>query len=342
MTGGSQGGYMQRREFITLVGGAVATWPLAAWAQNTNKAPRRIAFFPDLNPVPLEYWRADMRVLGWIEGQDFIVLPSGIESGSRSPSSEDAQRVVANKPDLIFTVSTNYALAAQRATGSIPIVMLTSGYPVEAGAVDSLAKPGRNVTGNTIYAETGVLGKLLQLLREAKPDIKRVGILWTYVIPAFPKEEIEPAYAELNSAARSLNLELHIVEVANSDQVQAALAEIDEWKPGGLLLTSFFTGKAMSVVTQFAVDKGLPTIVDLDVWIRIALPHPLLCYGPIFRELVQSAVASGDKILRGSSPGDLPIQRPRRFELIVSLKTAKAIGLDLPPVLVARADRVID
>jgi len=153
---------------------------------------------------------------------------------------EAAQRVVANKPDLIFTASTAYALAAQRATGSIPIVMLTSGYPVEAGAADSLAKPGRNVTGNAIYTETGVWGKMLQLLREAKPDIKRVGILWTYVIPAFPKEEIEPAYAELNSAARSLNLELHIVEVANSDQPQAALAEIDEWKPGGLLLTSFF------------------------------------------------------------------------------------------------------
>ena len=183
---------------------------------------------------------------------------------------------------------------------------------------------------------------MLQLLREAKPDIKRVGILWTYVIPAFPKEEIEPGYAELNSAARSLNLELHIVEVANSDQVQAALAEIDEWKPGGLLLTSFFTGKAMSVVTQFAVDKGLPTIVDLDAWIRIALPHPLLCYGPIYRELMQNAVASVDKILRGASPGDLPIQRPSRFELVVSLKTAKAIGLDLPPILLAQADRVIE
>ena len=342
MTGGSQGGYMQRREFITLVGGAAATWPLAARAQNTNKAPRRIAFLPDVYPATLEAWRADMRVLGWIEGQDFIVMQSGIEIGSRSPLDEAAQRVVANKPDLIFTTTTAYALTLQRATGSIPIVMLTSGYPVEAGAADSLAKPGRNVTGNAIYTETGVWGKMLQLLREAKPDIKRVGILWTYVIPAFPKEEIEPGYAELNSAARSLNLELHIVEVANSDQVQAALAEIDEWKPGGLLLTSFFTGKAMSVVTQFAVDKGLPTIVDLDVWIRIALPHPLLCYGPIFRELVQSAVASVDKILRGSSPGDLPIQRPRRFELIVSLKTAKAIGLDLPPVLVAQADRVIE
>src|SRR5258705_13025821 len=122
---------MKRRELITLVGGAAATWPMLAGAQNTNKAPRRIAFFPDLNPVALEYWRADMRVLGWVEGQDFIVLPSGIEDQSRSPSNEDAQRVVANKPDLIFTVATNYALPAQRATGSIPIGSLPSGYPVE-------------------------------------------------------------------------------------------------------------------------------------------------------------------------------------------------------------------
>ena len=109
---------MRRREFIGLVGSAAAAWPMLAQAQNTNKAPRRIAFFPDLNPVALEYWQADMRVLGWIEGQDFIVLPSGIEYGSRNPSNEDAQRVVANKPDLIFTVSTNYALAAHRATGN--------------------------------------------------------------------------------------------------------------------------------------------------------------------------------------------------------------------------------
>jgi putative ABC transport system substrate-binding protein len=332
---------MRRREFVRLVGGAVATWPLAARAQNTNKAPRRIAFFPDLTPVTLEYWRADMRALGWIEGQDFIVLPSGIEWGSRGASSEGAQHVVADKPDLIFVATSAYALAAQRATGPIPIVMLNSGYPVEAGVVDSLAKPGRNVTGNTTYAETGVWGKLLQLLHEAKPDIKRVGILWTYVIPAFPKEEVEPCYAELNSAARSLNLELHIVEVANSDQVQAALAEIDEWNPGGLLLTSFLSYKARSVVGQFAVDKGLPTIADYD-WTRLAQPYPLLTYGPKYRELVQTAVAFVDKILRGSRPGDLPIQRPSRFELIVNLKTAKAIGLELPPTLLAQADQLIE
>jgi putative tryptophan/tyrosine transport system substrate-binding protein len=330
---------MKRREFIGLVGGAAAAWPLASRAQNNNKAPKRIAFFPDLHQVALEYWQADMRVVGWIDGQDFIVLPSGIEAGSRN--SEDAQRVVANKPDLIFVASTNYALAAQRATGSIPIVMLTSGYPVEAGVADSLAKPGRNVTGNSIYAEYGVWGKLLQLLLEAKPNIKRVGILWTYVVPAFPKEEIEPGYAELNSAARLFNLELHIVEVANSDQVQAALAEIDERNPGGLLLTSRFSFKARSVVGQFALDKGLPSIADFD-WTRLAEPYPLLSYGPVYRELVRTAVASVDKILRGASPGDLPIQRPSGFELVVSLKTAKAIGLDLPPALLVRADRVIE
>jgi putative ABC transport system substrate-binding protein len=310
-----------------------------AWAQNTNKVPKRIAFIPDLVPATLEIWRAEMRILGWTEGQDFIVMQSGIEAGSRNVG-EAVRRVVANKPDLICTASTTFALAAQHATGSIPIVMTTSGYPVEAGVADSLAKPGRNVTGNSIYAETGVWGKMLQLLREVKPDIERVGVLWTYVIPAFPKEEIEPCYAELNSAARSLNLELHIFEVANSDQLQAALAEIAEWKPGGLLLTSFLNSKARSVVAQFSLDKGLPTITDID-W-SFTQPYPLLCYGAVYRELVQNAAASVDKILRGTSPGDLPIRRPSRFELIVSLKTAKAIGLDLPPTLLAQADRVIE
>lgn len=332
---------MQRREFIRFIAGATFATPLCAHAQNTNNNPKRIAFLPDLVPVTLDDWRADMLTLGWTEGQDFIVLPSGIDLGSASQGAA-AQRVVANKPDLIFTATTANALALQRASGSIPIVMLYSGYPVEAGAADSLAKPGRNVTGNAIYAETGVWGKMLQLLREAKPEIERVAILWTYVIPAFPKEEIEPCFADLNNAARSLGLTLRIVEVANPDQVQAALAEIEEWKPGGLLLTSSITSKAMSVVAQFAVDKRLPTIIDFDWTLFLAPPHPLLCYGPVYRELVRNAAASVDKILRGASPADLPIQRPSRFELIVNQKTAKAIGIDLPPVLIAQAARVIE
>jgi putative ABC transport system substrate-binding protein len=254
----------------------------------------------------------------------------------------DAQRVVASKPDLIFTMTTANALALQRATPSIPIVMLYSGYPVEAGAADSLAKPGRNVTGNAIYAETGVWGKMLQLLREAKPDIERVAVVWTYVIPAFPKEEIEPCFADLNSAARSLGLKLRIVEVAKGEQVQTALAEVQEWKPGGLLLTSSITSDAMSVVAQFAVEKRLPTMIDFDWTPFLAPPHPLLGYGPVYRDLVRSAAASVDKILRGASPANVPIERPSRFELVVNQKTAKAIGLDLPAALIAQAATVIE
>jgi putative ABC transport system substrate-binding protein len=329
---------MKRREFIRMVGGAAATWPLAARAYTTEKAPKRIAFFPDLPLRILDEWRADMRVLGWIDERDYVVMQSGFEPGSPSPLNEAAQRLVANQPDLICTRADSFALAAQRATGSIPIVMLVSGYPVEAGLADSLAKPGRNVTGNSMYAEMGVWGKMLQLLREVNPAIKRVGFLATYLPPAFPKEEIEIGNAEINSAARTLELDIRFFEVASSDQVRTVLAEIDEWKPEGLQLTSGFLSK---LVTQFAVDKKLLTVADWD-WTPAVSPHPLLCYAPPYRELVQSAAASIDKIWRGANPSELPIQRPRRFELIVSLKTANAIGLTLPAAVLALADRVIE
>jgi putative tryptophan/tyrosine transport system substrate-binding protein len=319
---------MKRRDVIALFAGAALSTPLIVHAQNTNKAPKRIAFLPDLVPVTLADWRADMRDLGWTEGRKFIVIQSGIEHGSFIPD-EAAQRIVANKPDLIFTVSTASALAAQRATGSIPIVMLVSGYPVEAGIADSLAKPGRNATGNAIYASTGVWGKMLQLLREVKPDIEQVGVLWTYVMPAFPKEEIEPCYAELNSAARSLDLKLHIMEAANTDQVKAALTEIEARKTQGLMLTSFIAPQAMPVVTQFAVEKGLPTVIDFDWTPFLAPPRPLLSYAPVYRELVRSA-----------SPSDMPILQPSRFELVVDLVTANSMGLSIPQGLLFRADKV--
>ena len=158
---------MKRREFIRLFAGASFATPLGVHAQVTKQNPKRIAFLPDLVPLTLDDWRADMRALGWTEGKDFIIMPSGVDPGSTSQVVA-AQRVVANKPDLIFTMTTANTLAVQRATGSIPIVMLYSGYPIEAGMADSLAKPGRNVTGNAIYAETGVWGKCCSC--SAKPS----------------------------------------------------------------------------------------------------------------------------------------------------------------------------
>ncbi len=330
---------MMRREFITLIGG-VASWPLVARAQNSTKI-FRIAVFPDFIPQVAVWFSAEMSSHGWIEGRDLIIEQFGSKL-SDLQLDEAAPRVVASKPDLIVTISTAHALALQRATRSIPIVMLSSGYPVEAGVADSLSKPGRNVTGNALYAATGVWGKMLQLIRDAKPNIERVGVLWTYVVPAFPKEEIDPCFAELEKGARSFGLKLHIVEVSNSNPLQAALANIESGKPDGLVLTSLFAPDALSIVTQFAVHKGLPTIIDFD-WAPYGVsPLPLMSYGPVFRGLVLRAAAATNQILRGSKPGDIPIQNPDRFEMVVNLKTARAIDLSLPESLLLRADKVTD
>jgi putative ABC transport system substrate-binding protein len=330
---------MRRREFMGLIG-AAATWPLSAGAQNSTKS-FRIAVFPDFVPPIADWFSAEMHDLGWTEGRDLIIEQFGSKL-SDLLLDEAASRVVAGKPDLIVTISTAHALALQRVTKSIPIVMLSSGYPVEAGVADSLSKPGRNVTGNALYAATGVWGKMLQLLHDAKPTVERVGVLWTYVVPAFPKEEIDPCFAELKRAAYSFGLNIHIVEVSNTKSLKPALAEIETGKPDGLVLTSLFTPDALTVATQFAVDKGLPTIIDFD-WAPYGVsPLPLLSYGPVFRGLVLRAAAAANKILRGSKPGDIPIQNPDRFEMVVNLKTAQAIGLSLPEGFLLRADKVTE
>lgn len=330
---------MQRRAFIGAVCSA-AVLPLSALAQNSAKA-LRIGVFPDFDPQVAVWFSLEMKNRGWTEGRDLVIEQFGSRVNDLELG-EASRRLVAGKPDLIVTISTAHALALQRATGTIPIVMMSSGYPVEAGVADSLSRPGRNATGNALYAATGVWGKMLQALHDAKPNIERVGVLWTYVTPAFPTAEIEPCYAELERGARAFGLKLHIVELRKPENLQDALAEIEASRPDGLLLTSLFTPSNLSIVTQFAVEKRLPTIIDFD-WTPFGVsPLPLLSYGPAFRDLVVRAAASVDKILRGANPGTVPIQNPDRFEMIVNLKTAQAIGLSLPERLLSRADKVSD
>jgi len=185
-------------------------------------------------------------------------------------------------------------------------------------------------------------GKLLQLLWEVKPSVNRVSVLWTYVPPQFPREEIDPCYAELRDAAGSLGLTLNIVEAASSDQVAGALAEIDAEQPDALLITGGVAVKLRPTVIEFAVKRRLPTITD-GVWVVEIQPyHPLLGYGGLWPDLTRIAVNYVDRILKGAKPGELPIQQPSRFELAVNLKTARAIGLTVPPSLLARADKVIE
>jgi putative ABC transport system substrate-binding protein len=282
-----------------------------------------------------------MREFNWVEGSNFAIVRSDMQTGSWD-FGDAATRVVSKHPDLILVTNSATARAAHRATRSIPIVMFTSGYPVEAGLAESLARPGKNVTGNSLYAGTGVWGKLLQLLTEVKPSIKRVTALWTYVPPSFAAhEEVAMAYKELHSAEQSLGLKLDIIE-ATADQISEALLRIGSEQPDALLLTSWLSLDMKKAVIQFAAMRRIPNISDYSWESGPADFHPLISYSPVARALMHSAVAYIDKILRGASPGELPIQLPAKFEMVINQRLANAIGLTIPEGLMFRADRVLD
>ena len=299
----------------------------------------RIGVVPDFDEPFGGWFYEAMRDLGWVKGRDFVVTETGVPFGHQIEPA--AKRMVLAAPDLIFTVNTAYALAVHRLTKTIPVVMWTSGYPVEVGLAESLGRPGKNVTGNTNYAGTGVWGKLLELLREVKPSARRVGVLWDYVPPAHPREEVEQPHRELRSAARQLDLAIHIVEVVHPDQARAAMAAVDMERPDALVVT---TGtplfRIQASVMEFAVARRLPTIVDFP-WRPAVQPQPLLAFSPSARDLIRRAAGYVDRIAKGARAGDLPIQQPAKFELLINLKTAAAIRLTVPQSLLIRADHIV-
>ena len=333
---------MNRRETVLallFLSGLARTLPLVA-QERTEGHPFRIGFAVNLTPAGREATQELMGEFGWKYGRDYTFIESGVPYG---PAIEEAaRRIVAEKPDLIFVATTAFAVAVQRLTSTIPIVMYTSGYPVAAGVALSLARPGKNVTGSTVYAGTGIWGKLLQLLSEVKPGVKRIGLLWDYLPPAFPREEIDFGLGELRDNVRSLGLATHIAEVTRPEQVTAALAALDSWRAEALLVTSGpVMFPEMSRIMKFAIGKRLPTITDSN-WQYPVEPRPLLAYGPPISVLRRQAVGYIDKILRGAKPSELPIQQPAKFELVVNMKTAKALGLTIPQSILLRADQVIE
>lgn len=334
---------MNRRDILlSLLALGAAARPICVRAQAQRAAkPFRIGFLPEFGDEYNKGIADAMRDLGWAEGTDYTVVRLGLQFRTDQIDSA-ASRMVAEKPDLILVVSTAYAIAVHHLSSAIPIVMLASGYPVEAGIADSLARPGKNVTGNTAYAGTGIWGKLVQLLQETKPSVKRIGVLWDYVPPAFPRQEIEPCYQELRQATRVLGLSAHIVEVAGPDHVTAALTAIGAERPDALFIT---TGaglwQAQQRVMQFAVERRLPTITDWR-WFASVEPYPLIVYAPRQVALIRQAASYIVRLLKqGAKAANLPIQQPATFELVVNLKTARAIGLTLPPSFLVRADEVI-
>lgn len=334
---------MNRRDTLAalLALGAVAG-PLRAGAQAQWAGKSyRIGLLPDIGAVRRKQFVDAMREAGWSEGREFAIVNSEFKYGPQIEAA--ATRIVAAKPDLILATTEAYAAAAHRLTKTIPIVMWVSGYPIERGVAMSLARPGKNVTGSANYAGTGVWGKLLELLRDAKPGIKRIGVLWDYLPPAFQAEVVESVQLELRQdVARALDVAVHIVEVKAPDLAPAAMSEIYAGSPDALLATAGpIIGPVRSSVMQFAFEKRLPTISDAP-WPQIEL-QPLLTYSASPVILMRQAAAYVIRILRdGAKPGDLPIQQPAKFELVVNLKTAKAIGLTLPQSILVRADEVIE
>ena len=334
---------MKRRDavLVPLALGATSL-PICAVAQAaTGGKPYRIAMMPEFGrgqELLLKAFVDALRGVGRIEGRDFTMI--GMPPGSDIDLT--VKRLVEEGPDLIFAANTRYVMAARRVTRSIPIVMWEGGFPVEAGYADSLAKPGQNVTGVSEYAGTRLFGKYLQLLQEAKPNIKRIGVLWPHAPPAFPREEIDPCYVEFREAAGRLGVEVRILETATPEQVDAALDIVVAERIGGLMVKfGFPTGSRARKIMELAVQKRMPVLSDWR-YPPAFEPKPLLSYGPRGTDLIHQAATYVDRILwGGTKPGDLPIQQPARFELAVSLPTAILLGLTLPQSLLLRADEVI-
>jgi putative ABC transport system substrate-binding protein len=343
---------MNRRRVIAsiVLGLASASSRLLAQAE---RRPFRIGLLPELSGEHRQLFVAALEEQRWLKERDFVLVdpePARIRtrmvpSASRRASEDPAaltRLLVDQKPDLILATSTAYALAVRRLSVDLPVVMWTSGYPVEAGVAERLARPGKNVTGNSIYAGTGMWGKLVELLHEAKPAIRRVAVLWDYVPPAFVREEIVPAHDELRQAAAKLHLALQIIEVSGKEQTESALSTLARDKVDGLVVTSGWgLSQLRAQVMRFATERHIPVIADFR-WPAAVEPYPLLVYGASQSELMRNAAQYTVRIGNGASAAELPIRQPTIFELLVNLKTAAALKLQVPQLLRLRAQELIE
>jgi putative ABC transport system substrate-binding protein len=277
-------------------------------------------------------FREGLRDLGYVDGQNIAVIPRWADTAQRL--SDLAAELVRNNVDVIVTQGTPAAQAAKRATSTIPIVMATSGDPVAVGLVASLARPGGNVTGNTILAPD-LNGKRLELIKELVPGISRIAVLSN---PTNPITAVDIKTAE--AAARSLGISLHILEVRGRDDFDRAFQAAKELRAAALLVFAdpFILANRTRVAT-LAVKNRLPAVFGIS---GFAEAGGLADYGPDLAAMFRRAAIYTDKILKGAKPADLPVEQPTRLELVINTATAKLLGVPIPQSVLLRADRLID
>ena len=325
---------MRRREFITGIAGFAAAWPPAASAQQAGRG-YKIGF---LNPSgrvapPTVAFLDELRLNGFVEGQNLEIIPRGFDLRS-DQAAELAVSIVKAAPDAIYSGGEVATRAVQAATTTLPIIAVSSDMVAEK-LVTSLARPGGNTTGVSILAPE-LDSKRLDILIEAVPTVRRVAIL--------ADAKITPAQhlRSLHDAAQAHGIELSVFAVAKPDDIAPAMEQAKAAGAGALnVLASPLFGAYpnRAVVVGYPVRLHLPAIYE---WPEIAEEGGLLAYGPRFTGIFRQAAQLATKVLRGAKPSDIPVEQPTRFELIVNLKTARTIGLDLPAEIALRADRVIE
>jgi len=325
---------MKRREFMGLIGGAVASLPRAARAQPAARLPT-IGFLGASSASAQSEWTAAfvqrLRELGWIEGRNIAIEYRWAE-GRNERFAEVAAEFVQLKVDVIVTDG-GAAVAAKKVTSVTPIVFAVSADPLGTGLVASLARPGGNVTGSTVQAPD-LAGKRLGLLREAFPGLQRLAIL---VNPNYPAAVLEAGEAE--AAAQKLGIEVVRGDIRRVDDIAPAIAGIQGRADGLYVCTDSFANSNRALINASALAARLPTMHGFR---ESARAGGLMSYGANFPALFRRAGEFVDNILRGAKPGDLPVEQPTQFNLVLNLKTAKTLGLEIPPTLLARADEVIE
>jgi len=326
---------MKRREFITLLGGAAATWPLAARAQQLEKA-RKLGFLGAATSSVGTPWLAALvqrlGELGWLEGRNLHIDVRWAE-GRNDRAIEIAVEFARADLDLIVTWATGPALAVKRATSKIPIVFALATDPLGSGLVASLARPGGNVTGMSVV-NLDLVGKRVELLREIVPDLRRLAVLANIGVADSAFE-----LREATKAAETLGLNTTAVEIKTSADIAPALDAI-KTQPQALFVVGdplTFTNRAQ--IIAWAQTQRLPAMYAIREFVAAG---GLMSYGTNFPSLFRRAAEFTDKILRGAKPADIPVEQPTKFDLVINLKTARALGVTVPEKLLAFADEVIE
>jgi putative ABC transport system substrate-binding protein len=306
-------------------------------AQQTRKVARIGVLFGGaassiISSANLEAFRQGLRDLGYVEGKN-LVIECRYAEGKLDRLPELVTELIRLKVDVIVTSSTPVNMAAKHTTKMVPIVVATSADPVETGLVASLARPGGNITGLSNLA-ADLTGKRLELLKEILPKIERVGFIWNPDNPGLTLR-----FKEIQAAARALNITLQSLEARNGSELQSAFDAATREHADALIVTAPMAAAYEKPLADFTAKRRLPVMYDTRESVEKA--GGLIAYGPSFPDLFRRAATYVDKILKGAKPADLPVEQPMKFELVVNLKTAKQIGLTIPPNVLARADRVI-